>query len=348
MNTDQLFVEDEAEAQPAIIVDRSTLERWAECPQRAYQSQFVTLNGGPMAEVGSAVHDIVARVVAARSIGGMSVGNMAGMLVDLAEQSPPHLQPRVLYVLRRSAWKLARLIGYNDVGGERHPDDLLRYDGGEGVHSGQLAAMLDPQMPGVDPITFTGEVDLLCAGPSIREVDLNDWKSGWRWYTAAGIAESFQFQSYAWLIFQNFPSVARVNVRVAMLAEGETSSIVPIDRDDIAAIECRLRSAARLMLEWRATRIATLVPANATPERCAICDVVNRCPLADWDGREASDPAALLRTYAAVEARADRLKTMLTSIVRKQDQDIVADELAFGTGKPKAARAPSCDLYTVK
>lgn len=335
----ELFTDD------ATIVDRSTLERWAECPQRGYQASLVTLNAGGMAEIGTAVHEVVAKVVAQRANAETPPRFLAEMLKEGAEAAPANVQPQVVRVVRRSAWKLSRIIGYTELGAERHPDDLLRFDGGEGERSGQLASVL--QVDKDNAITYTGELDLLCAGPSIHEVDLYDWKSGWKWYTASTIADAFQFQSYAWLIFRNFPSVTRVNVRVAMLGEGELSSIVPIDRELYPVIEERLKSAARDKLAHEGATEASTVPARPTPERCSICSVVHRCPMADHEGQEASNADGYLKRYAALTAHAARMKTLLTGMVREKGEDIVSDGLAFGIGKPKAVRAPACDIYEI-
>jgi hypothetical protein len=149
MNTQQTipefagFIDDTGPA--PLVLDRSTGERWCTCPRQGW---FVD-NGGVSnssfaAESGTACHAIIAAAIKARHKDGAQHFDIRQLMTELAAKSRPDLQPDVLSALTGSAiWKIADIIcRRRDNGAERHADDAIRYQGGEGEHSGQLAADL--------------------------------------------------------------------------------------------------------------------------------------------------------------------------------------------------------------
>jgi len=356
MTTDQLelegFVDDSPveQASPPVIIDRSTLERWGDCPHQAWHVERGGIFTGSIdADVGNEVHAILSRAVAARHE-GEPAGRIRDLIEELAMQARPDIQPRVLAAAGRK-WPLVSLICNHGYGPERAPEDILRFDGGPRGFEGQLAADILPEAEDCSrgPIRLTCEVDLLMATASPEELDLVDWKSGWRRWTAGDVLESFQFNFYAWVILHNYPKVNTVRVRVWMTRDGEGTGVVSFRRQNMYQIGQRLLSAVHLYLQHRDAAAPENVTAWPAADKCSLCPAATRCVLVHAPEADvAKDERAYLAQYVAIQAAADRMADVLAARVRKLGVDIEADGMAFGTGAPTAARAKPCKLYQVK
>lgn len=344
-----MFFTDESEAGPApIVLDRSTLQRWADCPHQAFHVDHkLVSSGGVDADVGNEVHGIIARAVAARHEEGWPASQLREYIEEQAIGCRPDLQPAVVAALRKT-YPLVALFCHQPYGRERSSEDILRYDGGKGAHAGQLAWDIIPAAEDGSrgPIRLTGELDLLMAGASIEEVEAVDWKSGWKWYTAGEVLDSFQFQFYAALIFFNYPSVNRVIFRVWMTREGVSTSPVEFTRDKLYWISGRIKAAVKIYLENRDADGPEDVPAWPAPDRCALCPAATRCVVAHSPERDfAADPEGYLRQLVVFETAADKMRKTLSSVVRDTGKDLIFGDLAFGTGKPTKPRAKECAVY---
>lgn len=345
MNTETELIPDQIpwdklEPEP-VILDRSTLERWADCPhQAALIAHHKIKIDNEHTEAGSQCHDAISDQIA-HVVGTddriVRTGEFADRLIDAGKNCPrTDVQPRVAMILQYSAWTIARIVC------ERDPSDIMRFDGGKGEYSGQLAADLAGHR-------ITGELDLLLATPSKEELDYYDWKSGFTRWTATDVKNAFQFQVYAWLILANYPEVQRVNVRVAMLAENEVTGAVAFERRYLHQYESRIKTAIDLY-GLHSEQDPADVPAWPAPSKCATCDAVRHCRLASHQTNDvASDPVEAIKSLIAMEAASERIRVALTASVRKTGSDVVAaigdKRVAFGTNKPKAARATPCALY---
>lgn len=335
------------------ILGRSELQDWAECPQKAAQKKRKLVStGGEPATVGDEVHKLFAEAVKSRRIHGTLPHDLRNDLSVGAENSRPDVQPAVIDAVKYATWKFVDIITtLPDSSEKRNPEDLLRFDGGEGEMSGQLAA--DMEVDGAT-VRLTCEVDLLMSTVSIEELDLWDWKAGRKHWNATAVRSSFQFQFYAWMIFRvysgaNGPAAQRVTVRVFMPALSETTAAVTIHRRDMNAIGQRIKSAVRFYLQYHGSPLSE-IPTWEEKYKCSICDAIKECPTPH---REAEDKEGKVRQLIVCEAKYDRLKEELTEIVRETGMDIFVAPLAaadkptcFGTGKPKASRAPTCSVYT--
>jgi hypothetical protein len=353
--TDELFIDDTPDAplgleKPPILLDRSTLERGGViCPQQ----EFWIRNGAVGTDsidttCGDEVHKILSTVCRMRQDEGVQLRELVDYMDAAAQTSRPDVQPLVITSLNRAAWPIARMICQHYNGQDRHPDDLIAYDGGAGDRSGQLAADLIPADDDRAAVRLTSELDLLMATASDEELDWVDWKSGWKWWTASDVKDAFQFQFHSWLIFHRFPTVQRLNCRVFMTREAIATSPVTFHRDrDFWQIHKRLMTATEIYLELIGDESED-VPAWPTPEKCAICPAASRCSLASRPAADvATNPASALLQYVAVQAAADQLKANLTTFVRKLGQDLEAGTVAFGANKPKAQRAAVLDVYEI-
>lgn len=344
----ELFTDD---APAPTIVDRSTLQTWADCPHQAViiDRKMVSTSSTP-ADIGNAVHDIIAVAVTARHEEAARPSELREIITTAAANSRPDIQPQVVAAVRR-CWPIVELICMHETG-ERSPDDILRYDSGKGEHSGQLAADV---LPALDDgtrgaVRVTAEMDLLMASPvSAEELLLRDWKSGWLHWTATDVKDSFQFQTYVWLIFRNYPTCNRVNVAIFMTRDGAlTAEVEFIRQRDFWTIQQRLVNAALTYVEHHETEDLEAVPAWPAPEKCSVCPAATLCKLAHAPAKTlATDPEAYLRQYLAVAAAENQMKRILTDAVRKRGQDFVfPPDLAFGINRPKESpKQPPCYLY---
>lgn len=332
---------------PPVLLDRTELERSANCPlQGRLRADMPIHDDNEMSVAGTEVHRVVSIAAGFRQRQGMSPSDLRETLHEEAAKARPDVQPQVVFIVRQAAWKIVQLLCYNPDGSERHPDDLLIYDGGRDKNSGQLAADIRPATKDSGAWRVTGEMDLLLATASAAEVDLADYKSGWRPWTATAVRNSFQLGTcYPWLIFENFPDVQRIIVRVHMLADKSETSPVVFRRDDAPAMRMRIDSAASLLMQHRRTDVAS-VPAWPMPDKCILCPVARWCVQnASQDIDLALDPESYLQQYAKLDSRASQMKAKLSLYVRERGADLVAGGLAFGVNKPKTSRAPACDLY---
>lgn len=335
------------EPQPEIL-DRSTLERWANCPQQAYHVAKRQIDDCSYPTViGTECHSLIANAIAtvADSDSIVRPYEFADGLKAVCTPARADVQTRVTDIIRRCAWTLGKLIC------ERASSDIIRFDGGKGNLSGQLGWDITPHR------RVTGEVDLLLATPSREQVELWDWKSGWKHWTATDVRDSFQFQTYAWLIFKNYPEVQSVVVRVLMLAENESTPDYTFRREQVRQIEQRLILAVDLFDLYAKASDADNVPAWPLPDKCALCPATKHCRFVHHRVDDVEkNTADAIRKLAALRAETDRIESALTLIVRKDANaklagEIVADsngtKIAWGVNKPKTARAATCGLYEV-
>lgn len=325
------------ESPPVEVLDRSTLQRTATCPM---QARLHRDRKNVLMDAGSAYHDIVSAAIKNR-IGGMMPMDVRETMKADAEKSRPDIQPDVLSIVRRSAYALVELLCFVGMREGRAPEDFMRFDGGEGEQSGQLSAEFDGSL------VLTGELDCLLATPSPAEVELWDWKAGWIHWTPQDVLAEFQFQFYSWLIFENYPAVEVVKSRVFMPRLCTATQPVYFDRSRAVEFRARIASAVEIERQYKSVPLAQ-VPAWPDPDKCGACDAACRCPLADEDvGDCDKDPQKFLDRFVVLNAKHGRMKKVLSAHVRKTGADIQAESFAFGVGRPKSARQPTCNLYSV-
>jgi hypothetical protein len=298
---------------PVEVVDRSTLEGWAECPQQAWQRAHVNVRDISIpAMVGSECHDIISDVITQHIASPMRTSMFADVMKESAANSRPDLQPQIVDVFRAGSWLIAETITQQANGEPRSPDEIQRYDGGEGERSGQLAA--DVPMDGVI-YRLTGELDLLLATASPVELEIDDWKSGFRHWTATDVRDSFQFQFYASLVFRNYPTCEAVSVKIIMPRKCEATSPVRFVLKDLYAINARITTALSTYAKYRHAINPAEIPCYPSPERCDWCACKAFCPAVKRTVTGlAETPEGMLRDLVATRAAADMMETKLAKV----------------------------------
>lgn len=346
------ITDNSAPAGPApIVVRRSEVQSSAECQAQGFAVHHgLVSTNSQAADIGQAIHDVIATMVKDRSENGTAPNDLRDKMREAAARTRPDLQPFVLDRLW-CIYKIVDLVCSNETTGERrHEEDLEIYDGGEGAHAGQLEAVLIPAIDGTPAVHITGEIDLMMRTVSEEEVDVIDWKSGRTEHSATSVKTDFQFTFYAVLIFINFPKVNRIRFRVFMVAKGEMTGVFVFKREDFYNLHKRVLSAVEIHLAMLAAKSLNEVTATPSPEKCRICPFVTKCPEVSQPIGEllAAGDEALLRRLVVLDADADEIRGILKDRVKSVGQDMVFGDVAFGQHEPKetAPRAKPCKVYT--
>lgn len=332
-----------------IIIDRSTLEHFAgddACPARGH----LTIKGKAMRDSrdtlsGSACHTIIAEAV--RSVADGDDGGVADlrdMIRQSAQHARPDVQPHVIDGIVRSAYPIAQWLLYHPHGEPRHPNDLLRFEGGEGERNSQLAFDIDDHDG--RPVRLTCEVDLIMATDSPEVLDVWDWKTGQKCWSPTDIKQSFQFGAfYPLVVFVNYPAVQTVRVNVWNTRSNSKAGRVEFRRDwCFADMYARLQEGVKAYLAHHDNPDA---PAWPAPDKCALCDVVSFCPEAKGPPRDlATDPAAFVRQLVVKQNELDAMKKLATKYVKENGDIDAGDGLRYGLDY-EAARRPSARTYKV-
>lgn len=333
---------------PAELIDRSTIERYIECPfAGAAIETCLVENGSLAADSGNEAHDAFAAMVwdYIASNGEAAVYELAESAVAQAQVSRPDLQPDVLEAVRAGVWPIAKDLVYRADGQRRNPADILRYQGGTDERTGQIAYDITPGGPGKAAQRLTTELDLLMAGDAKDELCVTDWKTGRTDWTAAKVRAAFQFQFHSLLLFNVYPDCQRVWVRVWSPRTGGSTGWVGFTRRD--ADDCGHRCVQAL--EWRRQALAGPGEAPAWPdaERCSWCPATRYCPnAADPAPELAENPEGFLTCYAIRQIQLDKDKAALNAYVRAHGM-IAGNGWEYGE-KPPSSRAPSCELREAK
>lgn len=321
-----------------LVIDRSTAERYAECPAQARLVESgIGRTVGRAAVVGEELHRIIGEVIRLY-IGSGGDADRTALLDDLfieLRQSRADIQPHVLNGFRASAWKFCDWLW------RFNPSNILRYDGGQGERNGQMSWDFEI----VKPIRFTSEVDFLCPTASPEMLEEIDFKTGWRPWTAEDVAASFQFQSHAYLVFQHYPDVAALRTKIWNTRTASLTYSALFTRNRMQEYETRILSALGDVEQYRGCEMR-LVETRPTAEKCATCAAATKCPVADLDVPEmVGNPGRWLDRLAAVEATADAIRKRLGMQVDLTGEDIKGTGIAFGYQKPPSKRKPPKSMY---
>lgn len=336
------------------IVDRSTLQRWADCPFQGYAAEHKLVETQTEATAtGIESHEAIATAVAAVAAGtAQSVSEVVDLLVAEAIKTRPDVQPTVVESIRYAAWGIARVLLYQENGEPRHPNDIIRFDRGQDDRSGQIAYELDVDK---DVITATCRLDLLLATPAPTMLSIVDFKTGWGEVSANDIFASFQLGCFQpGLVMLVYPEVNTVSVQAYNTKFNDLTEPVIFRRDrHLAAMIERIRAACRVRAAYVKRDVIDDVPTWPFPKKCASCPAARICPrirtvisAEPAAGQSIQDThAELLSQFIAVNAARDQLYDLLTAYTDKHGDIRLPSGQAFGRNKPPSKRRPTADLY---
>jgi hypothetical protein len=327
------------------FLDRSTLERYGNCPMSARLAETSVKSVGDAANIGEEAHRAISRTIA-NYLDSYDTGGVMMSASDLQETLGRELRSAradclsdAWHVMRSSLWRLPNLLE------TIHPHNILRFDGGTGERSGQLARTI----PRVG--LATSEIDLLFTPPkewgaTLREID---WKSGRKIYSEANVRDSFQFRLHACLVFESYPEINTLMVQVFNLRPGILTRPVEFRRSDDITLWAEIQQRAG---DWYLNHNKPPGDAEARPSRdkCRICECAAMCSVVDRDIADvAADPEAAVRWFIAVHAHLAMVKNILKGHVEVTETDIVtSDGDAFGyLSKPSTPRWSANPVYHV-
>lgn len=287
-----------------ILIDRSDLERCAECPMQMRLLRERKRVVGTAANIGQEVHDAISKTIASYiDAGGMiSRSDLADELTRNLQFTRPDVQPQAIEAAKAVVWAVARMINETD------PDAILHFDGGEGKRSGQFAWDID------DDVRLTQEADLVLGTASKEVLRVPDWKSGRGVMDIDDVRDSFQFQELSVLIFQTYPDVQRIDVVVCNTRQGFPLPPVHFHRSKLPQYIARLRTAVNAWVDNEEKPLEQVACWPAT-EKCRLCDAAIDCPAAEWELK--ADPADLFRQKIAAEAKVAAIEEVLQAAVAK-------------------------------
>lgn len=350
MQTDETGLTDLFGDEPqADLIDRSTLEHWANCPQQAWLIESGKVKtGNKDTASGQIVHDAIAYITAEIYAGHLrNKGEAAAMIRAEIMRCRPDLQLHALDAVSYSAWQIAEYLLFQSNGEPRSPEDIMAFDGGPDGARGQLA--IDADHNG-RTIRLTCEVDLLMATASVEMAELTDYKTGHAIWTAEDVQSSFQFGTfYPYIVFSNYPALTRLRVRVVNTRSNNVTPAVEYRRERFMGTAwARIQSALDLRERYREAHQFD-VPAWPDTTKCAQCDAIRHCAYADPDTVEsAKDPAEMGKRLIVLEQRADKLKAALNAHVDKHGEIQINATDWYGRGKPSSTKKKPAAIYQLK
>lgn len=317
------------------LLDRSTLELWAECPYRAANAHLDKADNLVLI-AGQLAHDAISYAIEnyMQAGGDMTPHMIREQLERKLQTSRPDVQPEILTAAGRMVWNFGNELA------SIHPENILGFDGGERYgRSAQLAKDYKAYNA-----RATSELDFLIAGDSPEVVECMDYKTGWKTYDYTDVYKAFQFQMHAVLIFDKYPLVNAIKYRVWNTRTNDMTYPVLFKRQSYDAFEGRLSAAVQ---NWH--RYKDSPPAWPVYEKCTFCPLVLSCPEANAELTECEkDPQAFLKVMAATQARLDRMEALAKAYVDKSGKDIVGDGVAYGRSAPKQDRKATAKFYETK
>jgi len=341
--TDFLDLLDAPDPPPVVLLDRSLLDDYSQCPFKGHAKETKLVEDiSDEALSGQHAHDVIAALV--QAVVDQSTEPVADALIE-AQMSRPDLQPDVLAAVRWSLRDIFKYLYFVPVDEwpqpRRNPADILRYDGGKGERCSQLAWDI---LPGT---RLTSELDLVMAGPDAETLDETDWKTGHTIYNATGIAYSFQFQMHAALVFHSYPGCQTLRVRVWHTRFNSVTGWAVFKRERLPDLEGRLLTTVQAR-EQAFKAVANggqpdTWPSMTKCERCPARHVCPRVTAPAW--RIMDDPAEDAKTTDVMQIEVDKRWKTLTEHAIAQGAPIDLGGGEWYGLKPTKARKPTAASY---
>jgi len=349
-----MTLEDAFAAIPAALpdetLDRSLLERYATCPFQALAVETgLVKDGGFEADSGTECHRVIGE--------GIDHYLRGGDFIDYCRQEIPKMRPDVQHDAGPNLWRsvhgLARLLRWTvppgpdcPEGVRRSPEDIIRYQGGQGEQTGQVSWPLLPATATRGQIIVTSEVDLLLAesASEMTEIDFKRHKV----FTGADIKASFQFRLHAWLLFHIHAELEVLRTKVWNVPKGSITPAAVFARRDADEFAGTLLEAVRYRSEAHVLAIkAELHNIAAWPhtEKCVVCPAVRDCLKTPTPCVALNmEPARFAASLQVREIAVQKDRALLIRYVTDHGEDF-GKGLSFGIGKPKPPQKPVASTF---
>jgi len=382
MTTQATLIEDAAKVTPEerpVIVDRSTIEPYIDCPLGARLKQDLVKSVGIIAASGneshkaisSSINDYIQAMISPDTI-PFGVRELRERMSIYLDASRADVQPDVIDSMKYSLYKIADYIAGGD--GVPHHTNILAFDGGEDIFvkqakkdelgnvatseegypimesrclSGQLDLKFD-ECYGRRSVIATCEVDLLHSTHTPGLLRLVDWKTGYANHTEASIATDFQLGCfYPLLVLKTYPDAIAVDVVVCNTRKARWTMPVRFFQSDVDRMERRVKTAIQA---YMLNRNKPLEQVAATPSReaCRLCDAAALCSVCDEDIREIKkDPVAATDKLYTLTRAIEEIEATLKTCCKGGDI-VTPSGNAFGYCKAKRETKPKPVFYQDK
>ena len=293
-SVDEVFGTDAFKTPEAIVMQRSELQRTADCPRQGnlhdkHQDE-VGETHDILPEAGKQVHAIAKEAIETCE---MNLQEAADHIDNELPKCRPDLQPEVLRAGKNLANELRRFGG----------NQILLYE--EPITRSVMPAAADR-----GEVLIVTEPDLVLASRDPEALMALDYKTGHKQRTNQEAHDDFQTCVICWDLFGKYPTVNIIHF-FYINTRTFTRSYARIERDkDEENFGARILEAVRLKME-------AADEAWPEPGKCAQCDVVRWCDEAMPDVKEMDgDPGAYLESYIVRQARCDEMLKALKARVK--------------------------------
>jgi hypothetical protein len=283
-----------------VIADRSTVQRWATCPQQA--NLYETLNTdcpSELADIGKEVHRIIEETLRTGVEQQIPADELAGWVCEELPKARPDIQPQVIKAAKWVADEIANLAVGRIIGVEHQIDYLsdIKIDG--------------------RPVMLTCCLDLLLGGNN--SLIVIDWKSGYKKRSNADTQNDFQAQFGAYILWKMYPEVKTVHWFFMETLWG-SKSYARFDRDfelpSLPHLTTELQIQGRI---FEALKLWQQKYQDAWPEpkKCMYCDCISKCKYAHAEALDvAIDPTGFMDRFVVLSALVDKYHDEAVAYIR--------------------------------
>lgn len=317
---------------PDIIYDRSKLEMIATCPHQAIlEEKNPTETQDPLPVAGTIIHELIEETFEFCQ-GSNESTDMADYFANELAKVRPDLQPDVIQGAKGLIVDLLYLT----------PSSILAYEK-------QIDYVLLPATPKRGRIVITQCLDLLMTGFG-DELEIWDWKTGWKERDKVTAWNELQAQCAALLIWKNYdgdhygddgvqlPKIDEVKFVFKETRRGK-SVVVDFIRDKApyrlqdltqeAQFEGRISEAVRL-------HQAGCDEAWPSEKKCLWCNHVKECKLANLEAKElVDDPYGYVNQCCVIETLGKQMRKTIADYAKAHGAIVDPDGLTAQKKQPK-------------
>lgn len=334
-----------------IILDRTRLEQFAECPQQGWltmllealkaQAQGLEIFPWEQERIANADPELIAKMKASALYSTTSkccdIGTEIHELIEQAFKACNNDLEKIPQWFVDNLPKIRPDIQPIAIRHARHVGDMLAnfHVNLLGVEQ-QLSIVLLPETPTRPAIIVTMRLDLL--GSGIKSLHIVDWKTGWKRRANSETADSFQAQFGAWLLWQQkeYKEIQKVHFWYYESLYG-TKAYASFDRDEEhprlpglttqQAIQGRVKEAVELFIK-------NCQDAWPMPEKCCWCSMLPFCKLADMEAKTIADDPKLYVDKMVVDEESLRRRRKAAVEFIKAKGALVGSKVIFAKKEP--------------
>ena len=341
-----------------IILDRTRLEQYADCPQEGWltmlfealkaQAQGLEIFPWEQERIANADPELIKRMKASALYSTTSkccdIGTEIHELIEQAFKACENDLEKIPQWFVDNLPKIRPDIQPMAIRHARHVGDMLAnfHVNLLGVEQ-QLSIVLLPETPTRPAIIVTMRLDLL--GSGIKSLHIVDYKTGYKRRTNSETADSFQAQFGAWLLWQQpeYKEIQKVHFWYYETLWG-SKAYACYDRDEEhprlpglttqQAIQGRVKESVELFVK-------NCQDAWPMPDKCCWCGMLPFCTLADMEAKAiADDPKLYVDKMVVMDEMLSRMKKAATAWVKAKGA-ITGSKVIF-TKKNPTERFTTC------